>query len=177
MNALSPLTGEVSDSKVAAIFDSESNARGCARRLRKALRLRPSQVQVITRHDLHPGRKMEPEGRGILRTIITAHAKLGVAGLVLGALVFALLYATGLELVTSSPGFAAALIIGYGGVFGLMAGGLVSLRPDHDPYIQKVRDALAEGRSAVVVHAFNAEQRDAAKDSLDKAGGDTIRTL
>ncbi|MEN1927338.1 hypothetical protein [Luteimonas qiangzhengi] len=177
MNALSPLTGEVSDSKVAAIFDSESNARSCARQLRDALRLRQSQVQVITRHDRHPGRKMEPEGRGIFRTIITAHAKLGVAGLVLGVLVFALLYASGLELVTASPRFAAALIIGYGGVFGLMAGGLVSLRPDHDPYIEKVREALAEGRSAVVVHAFNANQRDAAQDGLDKAGGDTIRTL
>lgn len=177
MNALSTLTGEVSDSKVAAIFDSESSARSCARKLRRALRLRPSQVQVITHHDRHPGRKMEPEGRGILRTIVTAHAKLGVAGMALGAVVFSLLYAIGLQLVTSSPGFAAALIIGYGGVLGLMAGGLVSLRPDHDPYIEKVRDALAEGRSAVVVHAFNANQRDAAQDGLDKAGGDTIRTL
>ena len=177
MNALSPVTGERSDSKVAAIFDSERNARGCARRLRAKLRLRPSQVQVITRHDQHPGRKMEPEGKGILRTIVTAHAKLGLVGLLVGAAVFALLFASGLEMITASPGFAAAIIIGYGGVFGLMAGGLVSLRPDHDPYIEKVREALEEGRSAVVVHAFNATERDAAKEALDAAGGDTIRTL
>lgn len=177
MNALSPITGELSNSKVAAIFDSERTARSCARRLRDALRLRPSQVQVITHDDRHPGRKMEPEGGGIFRTIITAHAKLGVAGLLLGVAVFATLYASGLQMIHSSPGFAAALIIGYGGVLGLMAGGLVSLRPDHDPYIEKVREALAEGRSAVVVHAFNAGQRNAAREALDKAGGDTIRTL
>ena len=31
-----------------------------------------------------------------------------------------------------------------GGIFGLMIGGLVSLRPDHDPYLIKVREALKD---------------------------------
>lgn len=177
MSSLSALTGESSDSKVAAMFDSERRARRTAQALRRALGLKQSQVQVISPHVQHPDRKLEPEGRGIMRTIVIAHVKLGAIGLVAGALVFAALYAAGLGLVTSSPGFAAALIIGYGGVFGLMAGGLVSLRPDHDPYIHKVRDALGEGRSAVVVHAFDSAQRDAAKRTLDAEGGDTIRTL
>ena len=177
MSTLSHVTGEVSDSKVAAIFDSERNARRIAQSLRRRLRLKQSQVQVISRHDRHPGRKMEPEGRGIFRTMLVAHARLGLLGLVVGALLFGLLYMTGLELITSSPGFAAAVIISYGGVFGLMAGGLVTLRPDHDPYIHKVRDALADGRSAVVVHAFDADQRKAAREALDAQGGETIRTL
>ena len=174
MSTLSHVTGEVSGSKVAAIFDSERNARRIAQSLRRSLRLKQSQVQVISRHDRHPGRKMEPEGRGIFRTMLVAHARLG---LVVGALLFGLLYMTGLELITASPGFAAAVIISYGGVFGLMAGGLVTLRPDHDPYIHKVRDALADGRSAVVVHAFDADQRKAAREALDAQGGETIRTL
>lgn len=177
MGMLSSLTGENSHSKVAATFDSERRARRIAGDLRRALRLRQSQVQVVTPGDRHPGRKLEPETRGIARTIIIAHAKLGALGLVAGALLFGLLYASGLQLVTSSPGFAAALIIGYCGVFGLLAGGLVSLRPDHDPYIHRVRDGLRQGRSAVVVHAFNAGQRDAAKRALDAEGGDAIRTL
>lgn len=177
MNSLSALTGEHSDSKVAAMFDTERRARRTAQGLRRTLGLKQSQVQVITPQVRHPDRKLEPEGRGIMRTIIIAHVKLGALGLVAGVVLFGLLYASGLQLVTSSPGFAAALIIGYGGVFGLMAGGLVSLRPDHDPYIHKVRDALDEGRSAVVVHAFDAGQRDAAMRTLDAEGGDTIRTL
>lgn len=177
MISLSALTGETSDSKVAALFDSEQRARRTAQGLRRSLGLKQSQVQVVSPQARHPGRKLEPEGRGIMRTIVIAHLKLGAIGAAAGALVFAALYAFGLQLVTSSPGFAAALIIGYGAVFGLMAGGLVSLRPDHDPYIHKVRGALDEGRSAVVVHAFDAKQRKAAKRALDADGGDTIRTL
>lgn len=177
MSTLSPVTGEASDSKVAAIFDNESRARRIAQALRRRLRLRPSQVQVITSHDRHPGRKMEPEDRGIFRTMVIAHVRLGVVGAAVGAVLFALLYLSGLELVTASPGFAAALIIGYGAVFGLMAGGLVTLRPDHDPYVHRIRDALEEGKSAVVVHAFDAEQRTAAKRTLDEQGGETISTL
>lgn len=177
MSTLSPVTGEASDSKVAAIFDSESRARRIAQAVRSRLGLRPSQVQVITCHDRHPGRKMEPEGKGILRTMVVAHVRLGLVGTGVGVLLFALLYLSGLDLITASPGFAAALIIGYGAVFGLMAGGLVTLRPDHDPYIHRIRDALEEGKSAVVVHAFDAEQRKAAKQTLDEQGGDTVRTL
>lgn len=177
MDSLSALTGETSTSKVAAIFDSARAARRIAHGLRRELQLKQSQVQVITPDTRHPGRKLEPEGRGIARTIIIAHLRLGAAGLAAGALAFGLLYASGLDLVTSSPGFAAALIMGYGGVFGLMAGGLVALRPDHDPYIHRVRDALEDGRSAVVVHAFDADQREAAKQALAARGGDTVQTL
>lgn len=177
MSTLSPVTGEASDTKVAAIFESEGRARRIAQALRRRLGLRPSQVQVITCHDRHPGRKMEPEDSGIFRTMVVAHVRLGLVGAAVGAVLFALLYLSGLELVTASPGFAAALIVGYGAVFGLMAGGLVTLRPDHDPYIHRIRDALEEGKSAVVVHAFDAEQRRVAKQALDEQGGETIRTL
>jgi hypothetical protein len=177
MNVLAPLTGEVSDSKVAAIFDDEATARRIAARLRKELSLQPAQAQVVGPHDRHPGRKLLPEGQGIFRTILIAHYKLGLAGLAIGAVVFAALYAMGIAMIVSSPMLAAALIIGYGGVFGLMFGGLVSLRPDQDPYLLKVREALQEGRYAVVVHAFDPEQRDRAEQSLAAHGGDTIRTL
>lgn len=177
MSVLSSLTGEISDSKVAAVFDSEDRARTIARELRAQLGLRDSQVQVISPHDRHPGRKLLPEGRGIFRTILIAHYKLGLAGLALGGLLFAILYAMGVSAVVSSPVLAGLLIVGYGGVFGLMVGGLVSLRPDQDPYLLKVRGALKEGCSAVVVHAFNAEERARAEDALTARGGDTVRTL
>ena len=70
MSVLSSLTGEISDSKVAAVFDSEDRARSAALEIRSRLGLRDSQVQVISPHDRHPGRKLLPEGRGIFRTII-----------------------------------------------------------------------------------------------------------
>lgn len=177
MSLLSPVTGEVSDSKVAAVFDSEATARAAADRVGTDLQLQARQVQVVTPRDRAPGRKLLPEGRNIFRTILIAHYKLGIAGLVVGAIVYAALLYSGVTAVASSPGLSAALIIGYGGVFGLMLGGLVSLRPDQDPYIMKVRGALKEGRCAVVVHAFDADQRDSAEALLSASGGDTIRTL
>lgn len=177
MSILSSVTGELSDSKVAAVFDDEAEARAIARQVERMLGFQSSQVQVVTPSTTTPGRKMEPEGQGIFRTLIVAHYKLGLAGLVVGAVLFAALYMAGLEAVVSSPGLAAALAIGYGGVFGLMAGGLVSLRPDHGPYVAKVRSALQEGRCAIVVHAFDTTERDRAEELLAAHGGETIRTL
>ena len=177
MSTLSSLTGEISDSKVAAVFSQESIARQVAMEVRESLDLQYSQVQVVTPQDTSPGRKMEPEGRGIFRTIIIAHYKLGLVGLGVGAVVFIVMYSMGLAAVTSSPGLSAALILGYGAIFGLMAGGLVSLRPDHTPYVNKVNDALEEGSCAVVVHAFDTDQRDRAAEVLSSHGGKAIRTL
>ncbi|WP_372013794.1 hypothetical protein [Pseudoxanthomonas sp. 10H] len=177
MDILSSVTGELSDSKVAAVFDTEPEARAIARQVQHMLGVPPGHVQVVTPGDARPGRKLEPEGRGIFRTLLVAHYRLGLVGLGLGALLFAVLFALGLEAVVLSPGLAAALIIGYGGVFGLMCGGLVTLRPDHSPYVSKVRTALEEGRCAVVVHAVDDGERDRARDLLSAHGGETIRTL
>lgn len=172
-----PVTGELSNSKVAAVFASEALAREAAAVVRAALQLGDAQVQVITPGDAHPGRKLEPESRGIWRTIVVAHVRLGIVGAVLGLLAFAVLYAMGLPFITQSPVFAGAVLFGFGAVAGLMLGGLVSLRPDHDPYIQAVRTGLEAGRSAVVVHAFSAEQRAQAAAALQARGGETTSTL
>lgn len=177
MSMLSPVTGEMSDSKVAAIFEDESTARRIAGKVGSLLNLRPTQVQVVTPIDQQPGRKLEPESHGIFRTILIAHYKLGLAGLGTGAMLFAALMMMQVPAIVQSPWFAAGMMIGYGGVAGLMLGGLISLRPDHDPYVLKVRGALKEGRSAVVVHAYSAGQRDHAADALSSNGGETIRTL
>src|SRR5690606_17899302 len=48
MTVVSSLTGERSDSKVAAVFDSEGRAHEVARQAREALGLQESQVQVVT---------------------------------------------------------------------------------------------------------------------------------
>lgn len=177
MSGPTVVTGEVSNSKVAAVFPSEVVAREAAEAIRAAIGLEPVQVQVITPGEPHPGRKMEPESQGILRTMIVAHVRLGIVGAALGALAFAVLYARGLPLITQSAWLAGAVMVSFGAVAGLMLGGLVSLRPDHDAYIQSVRSALAEGHSAVVVHAFSSEQRDSAAAELRARGGDTTSTL
>lgn len=173
----SSITGELSNSKVAAVFPSEGAAREIAAHVRRTLQISDAQVQVITPGDRTPGRKLEPESRGILRTIIRAHVRLGLLGAAVGAAAFGVLWAMELPMIVNSAVMAAAVMVAFGAVAGLMLGGLVSLRPDHDVYINKVYAALGEGRSAVVVHAFSREQNAQAEALLRAASGEVVATL
>lgn len=177
MSQASLITGEVSNSKVAAVFPQEFSARQAAKGVAEALALTPAQVQVITPGEPHPGRKLEPESRGIWRTIVVAHVRLGILGAVAGVLVFAGLYAGGLAFVVNSPVASALVLLFFGAVGGLFLGGLVSLRPDHDRYVEATREAMASGQTTVVVHAFSAEQRAEAAEFLKAQGGDVTSTL
>lgn len=173
----SKLTGEVSNSKVAAVFADADTAREVAGRVRRALQLSDAQVQVITPFDRRPGLKLEPEDRGIFRTLVRAHVKLGALGVVAGLLVFAFLWARGVPWIVNSAVLAAGVLVSFGALAGLLLGGLMTLRPDHDPYILKVRDALGKGRSAVVVHAFTRQQKLDAEELLHAASGEVVATL
>ncbi|MDH5823709.1 hypothetical protein QFW77_11995 [Luteimonas sp. RD2P54] len=177
MNVASGLTGEASDHKVAAAFDGVEAAQAAAAGVRERLALGIAQVRVVEPGQTGLDRALEPEDRGIFRTILRSHLWLGIAGAVLGALAFAILLAMGLPLIAQSPLMAAGAIVGFGAVAGLFAGGLVSLRPDHDPYVLEAREAHAAGRTVLLVHATSAEQCAQAQELLEAAGGDTIRTL
>ncbi len=177
MSQTSPITGELSNSKVAAVFADTATARQAADTVIRSLSLTPAQVRVITPDEPYPGRKLEPESLGIWRTILVAHAKLGIIGAVAGLAIFAVMYAMDVAFIVSSPIAAALVALFFGAVAGLMLGGLVSLRPDHDRYIQATRDAMAAGHTTVVVHAFSAEQRDQANELLRSIGGETTSTL
>lgn len=177
MNVISVFTGERSDSKVAAIFADEAAARQVARRTQQALALSPAQVLVLTPADRHPGRKLEPEGRRIFHTLLISHARLGGLGVAAGVLVFVLLYLSGVALVRSEPVWTAILLAAFGGGAGLLAGGLVTLRPDHTPLLARVNDALEQGHCAVVVHPFDSGQRDRAQRFLSQVASDTVSTL
>ena len=97
----SPLTGEVSNSKVAAVFADVASATHVAERLRSALQLGDAQVQVITPFDHRPGLKLEPEDRGIFRTLVRAHAKLAAVGVIGGLLVFAVMWWQGVPCIVN----------------------------------------------------------------------------
>jgi hypothetical protein len=173
----SPLTEEVSNSKVAGIFANESAARAEAARVRATLQLSDAQVQVVTPADPAPGRKLEPESHGIFRTMIRAHVVLGLLGAVAGAIAFGVMWTMAIPFIVNSAVMAAAVLVGFGAVAGLMLGGLVTLRPDHDPFINKVQGAIGEGRSAVVVHAFSRDQNAQARELLQDASDEVVSTL
>ncbi|HKK02631.1 MAG TPA: hypothetical protein VKA17_01785 [Gammaproteobacteria bacterium] len=171
------LSGEKYNHEVAAVFGAGEPAEKAAREVREALELRAVQVEVLHPGDKALGRSLEPESRGIFETLVRAHFWLGVAGAMAGFLLYLLLSFTGLPMVTNSPVIAGVVMVGFGAVIGLMLGGLVTLRPDHDPYIFRVRAAVRDGQSAVLVHGASLEQRKAAEDELGRLGGDVIHSV
>lgn len=70
-------------------------------------------------------------------------------GAIVGLLVFAARYAVGLPFIVNSPLAAALVPLFFGTVAGLMLGGLVVLRPDHDRYVEAARDAMESGNTTV----------------------------
>ncbi len=172
-----PITGEVSNSKLAAVFPAQTSARAAAGELVEQLGLQPVQVKVITPDTADADIKLEPEGGNIWRTIVLAHLKLCALGALVGGLIFAVMMLAGVPFVESSPWAAGGWWVLYGAIGGLFLGGLIALRPDHDRYIQAVRKAIADGGSAVVVHALSVEQQQEAARFLSERGGAVTRTL
>ena len=171
------LTGEVSNSKLAAVFTSRRAAQDAADALLGTAGLQPVQVKVIAPDATDVAIKLEPEGGGIWRTIVVAHVRLAIVGAVLGVVVFGILMAAGIPMVVQSPWAAGLVLLSFGAVAGLFLGGLVALRPDHDHYVQATRDAMADGNTTVVVHALSAEQQQAAADLLNARGAEVSQTL
>lgn len=172
-----PVTAEVSNHKLAAVFVDGHAAREAASALCRERGLAEAQVRLITRASTDVEIQLEPEGGGIWRTIVRSHLRLGVWGGVLSLVAFALLYWIGVPFVVQSPVAAVLALLFFGITAGLLLGGLVSLRPDHDPYVQATRDAIDAGHATVVVHALSAEQNASAAEFLAERGATVTRTL
>lgn len=174
---MSLLFGEHSLSKVAGVFDQADEARAVANELLRDGALEAEQVKVVSPDDPAVERKLEPEQAGIARTLIHAHIALGIAGLIAGLVVAATLLLLGVDFARSSPYYTVILAAAFGTVGGLMLGGFVSLRPDHDVLINKVEDAAHHGHWAVVVHPANHAQEVRARDVIAHSHGQLTHTF
>lgn len=154
--------------KVAAEFDSQDRAEGAVGRLIEEAAITQEQIELVRPHDPAPGSKVERDSSGIARTAIRSHLVLGSAGLIIGLVVAIVLILAGVDLAASSPGFALLAMGFLGAVLGLLLGGLVTARPDHDLVIVATRNAAEEGRWAVVAHAADDEQHQRIRAILDE---------
>lgn len=182
-NILKGMFGEVSLTKVAGLFPGKGQADAAAADLMKTPGMAPGQVRVLGPQDATMshrdifGRSLEPEQRGIFRTLFITHGVTGVIGAIVGVLLFVGLYRSGQPMIASSPLLAFIAIVGFSITFGLMLGGLVAIRPDHVWLISAVRSGLKQGRWAVIVHPVNAGQTAAARELLQKSGAEILKTL
>ena len=122
-------------------------------------------------------RTLEPEPRGIARTFIQTHVVGGMAGGFVGLALFTWFYKAGHPMILSSPLLAAIALVGFGITFGLLLGGLLSIRPDHVLLITKVRSALRHNRWAVVTHPTSPEQTAKVKEVLQGNAEEVVSTL
>lgn len=167
---------EQSLTKLAASFRDASHATRIAEDLRRLPDMHGGQVQVIHPHDHDWSRKVEPEGVGIWRTAVRAHVTCGVLGLMAGAVVFAGFYAFGERALTAAPSVTLLAVLMFATMFGLMVGGVLTVRPDHEGLLAAVRQAVAAGLWTVIVHPVSAEQECAAERTLRATGAPVART-
>jgi len=171
------LFGERATTKIAAIYDTRDAASGAANVLSSKAGLAPSQWMLVAPHEQGFARKLEPETQGIARTGIRAHLILGALGLLAGVALWVVLYGLAIPFIVSSPWASAAVIICFATIAGMMTGGLVTARPDHQIVILKVRQAAEQGRWSLVLHPRSPRQCDALMKELSEAGTEVVRTV
>lgn len=171
------LFGERATTKIAAIYDTRELAAGSAETLSRLAGLESDQWTLIAPHEKGFARKLEPESDGIARTGIRAHLILGAIGLVAGVALWALLYWLPITYIVASPVTSAAVIISFATILGMMMGGLVTARPDHQIVILKVRKAAEQGKWSLVLHPRSPAQCELLMEELAQADADVVRTV
>lgn len=175
--------GERSVTKVAGLYSSEKAAKDARSRLLASGGWAESQVLLLAPADAAGGRrkliaqKMEPETGGIFKTILRAHLITGIGGIGIGLLVWWALRASGNAMIVASPGLSLFAVAFFGMVFGLIGGGVISLRPDHASVLDSVHAALAAGQWATVAHPLDERQAVLAVEVLGAGSTKVERTL
>lgn len=176
MNPALQLFGERSLTVVAATFGDRGSAVRAAEALR-ALSTRKLGIFLIAPRDPRLGRKMEPESRGIWHTLLRSHGWLSLVGAAAGLAGGALVLAGGWPAALGSPAATMGLGTVYGLFGGLLAAGLLTLRPDRARVITQVREASDDGHWSVVSHPVSTQDAELARDTLATGGGQVMRSL
>ncbi|MDK8464825.1 hypothetical protein [Marinobacter sp. SS13-12] len=177
MQSSMSLTGEQEGHKVAAVFDTETEAKGAAKALCEGTSLTDDQVAVLSPRDRHTGSELEPEDQGIWHTLVRSHVGLGAGGAVTGFIVFLILSALGIGFIAQNAVVAASVLAALGLMLGLLLAGAVTIRPDHTPYLMKAQSALSKGKYVLTVHASSTQQLQEAKSLLDARNVKTVQSI
>lgn len=167
------VSGENYSHKVTVEHDSQVAADRTIRSLTDTAGLPLSQIRLVEPHDPDLANKVEPETKGIARLLVRAHVGLGLTGLVVGLVAAAVLVGIGPAVTRSSPVMTFIALGFLGPILGLLLAGVISLRPDHDPMIEKTRKATSAGRWTVVAHCVSIEQQNLVQDTI----GHSARTF
>jgi len=171
------ISGEAANTRIAALYDTEADATQAVDLVCNTAGLSAGQVKLVHPHEAHFGRKLEPDEDGIARTAIRSHLTLGACGLILGLLVTGVLYLQNVAWVTQNPWPSALAGAFIGAMLGMMGGGLITARPDHQAVIAPVREAVLHGRWAVLVNPESPQQCDDAMRTLRGTHAEVMRSV
>ncbi len=160
------LLGERKPGLVSGVFDSELEAKHAIDSLVHQGHIEPKYIDLVVPDDTRLQKKLEPDSKGIGKTLVKTHVKLGIAGMVVGFLLAAVPVLLGVTLFIGSATSSIITFAMFGLFLGLLLAGFISLRPDHDPVISRTRGAVCKGRWAVVVHTDDHEDQQRAKRTM-----------
>ena len=175
--AMQALFGEKATTKLAAFFETQEALDRVSAELRSVSGLQNPQLLVVRPHSAEFDRRLEPETQGVARTAVRAHLILGAVGLLFGIALWGVLYAMNISAIVASPYYSGGAIIAFSTVAGLLLGGLVTSRPDHQIVIQAVDTATKEGRWSLIVHPRDEEQCKSAESVFEAQKVQTVRSL
>lgn len=180
---LQGLFGERSLTKVAGFFNQRAQAEAVMEQLRNEAGLDKTQVRLLRPQDAIAsnrelfGHTVEPESAGVARTLVQTHLVGGLAGAMLGLALFMWLSRAGNPLLASIPVIGFVVIVGFGITFGLLAAGLIALRPDHIMLTSQLRAALNENRWVLIAHPVNSDQVANVKRLLEASTAEVHSTM
>ncbi len=171
------LFGEKATTKLAAFFDTQEALDALSAQLRNVSGLQNPQLLVVRPHSADFDRRLEPETQGVARTAVRSHLILGAVGLLFGVALWGVLYAMDIGAIVASPYYSGGAIIAFSTVAGLLLGGLITARPDHQIVIQAVDTATKEGRWTLIVHPRDEAQCKSAESVLEAANVESVRSI
>ncbi len=173
----STIIAEESPNKVGAVFSSATAAESVMTSLSDKTGIHRNQIMVIKPGDKCLEQKLEPESHNIWRTLVRSHLWMGAIGLSIGVLFAVALLMIDVPALVYSPLYGIVILGVLGALLGLMVGGLISLRPDHDLMILRAKEVTGKGRWFLVVHAKNLSQQRSAKSILNQVSDDVVASL
>lgn len=163
--------------KVSAVFNDAGRARDAVNALAAKAGFASDQIELVEPHDQNLSSKVERDSGAIFSTILRSHAILGIIGAVAGLILAGILVGAGLDWATTSPGWVFGVFAVVGGAIGMLGGGLVSIRPDHERVITDAEDASEHGRWTVVVHARDEDEKHRADELLERHSKNVAESL
>lgn len=163
--------------QVAAVFDSEQEARSSAEELTKQAAVSSSQITLVDPTDKKISQKLEGSSKSIGKSLWHSHLALGGAGLVIGLIAAFLLTQFGPALTQQNPMFTYIALISPGLFIGLFVAGLIGLRPDRTEIIDTVRHAVRERRYALIINLKESQSASAVSKSLNARSDKVVEAL